>query len=65
VADSAVKSTVTLCYHQSPTGESCKEKVQWQLKGSRTFRVCDKHLAWGLRFSGLPARVDEYPVKDK
>lgn len=57
------KKTVDLCYHKEPDGSPCSEKVTWKLKceeSRKTFKVCDVHLAWGLRLSGLPAYVDAF-----
>lgn len=55
--------TVDLCYHKLPTGESCAAHPQWKIQTDKgnMFKVCDAHLAWSLRFSGVPARVDEFP----
>lgn len=57
------KQTVDLCYHKEADGSPCSEKVMWKLKcegTNKAFKVCDVHLAWGLRLSGLPARVDAF-----
>jgi len=54
------KKTVDLCHHKEIDGSPCSEKVQWKLKceeSRKTFKVCDVHLAWGLRHTGLPAYV--------
>lgn len=54
--------TVDLCYFKHPNGESCGLTVCWKIKTDRgnTFKVCDIHLAWSLRFAGLPARIEEF-----
>jgi hypothetical protein len=61
------KPTVNLCYYQSPTGASCGARVLWKLSNDqgKVFKVCDEHLAWALRFAGLPARVDAFPPTDE
>jgi len=57
--------TVNLCYYKKPTGESCNTTVLWKIKTDHgnVFKVCDAHLAWSLRFAGVPARVDEFVAK--
>jgi hypothetical protein len=38
----------------------------WELAGKGPkFKTCDEHLPWGLRFSGLPAYVDEFRDEPK
>lgn len=61
----ARRKTVDLCFHKNDDGSPCGDKVMWKLKsGSTAFKVCDVHLAWGLRISGLPAYVDAFkPVE--
>lgn len=55
------KSTIEMCYHKDEHSESCEFSPKWTVASEKTaFRVCDKHLAWGIRLSGAPARVDEY-----
>jgi hypothetical protein len=55
------KSTIEMCYHKDEHSESCEFSPKWTVASAKTaFRVCDKHLAWGIRLSGAPARVDEY-----
>ncbi len=61
--DRPKKKTVDLCYHKQDDGSPCEEKVMWKLKSEengRTFKVCDRHLAWGIRLSGYPAYVDVF-----
>jgi len=56
------KKTIDLCGHQSDEGP-CPEKVRWKLKNEasgKSFKVCDIHLAWGIRLSGTPAYVEEF-----
>lgn len=51
------RPTVTLCYRLG-----CEDSPAWtvQPEGKGSIRVCDAHLALGLRSAGLPARVDPY-----
>ena len=58
--------TVVLCYFKHSMGEPCENKVQWAIKTDKgnMFKVCDLHLAWSLRFSGIPARVDGFVLPD-
>jgi len=57
-----LKKTIDLCLYQYDDGP-CTSKVLWKLKAERTgrcFKVCDSHLAWGIRMSGTPAYVEEF-----
>lgn len=57
------KKTIDLCHHKELDGSPCDEKVMWKLKceeNGRTFKVCDRHLAWGIRLSGSPAYVEVF-----
>lgn len=62
----SAKSTINLYYWQEPAGDPCTNHVKWKIKTEHgnIYKVCDEHLAWGLRFSGLPAYVDEFPKED-
>ena len=61
------RKTVDLCYFKEDDGCPCAEEVSWKLRTMATqdtFKVCDTHLAWGMRLSGAPALVEEFvPVK--
>lgn len=59
----SVKTTVHLCGHRGDDGHLCGKTAGWcvQNQDERTVKVCDAHLAWALRASGLPARVDNLP----
>jgi hypothetical protein len=60
------KITAEFCFFKQETGESCNCAPKWALASEKTaFRVCDEHLAWGIRLSGAPARVDEYKKKER
>jgi hypothetical protein len=56
------KPTIDMCYYRNPdSGDPCVCTPAWKLKGDKyRFKVCDGHLAWGIRLSGLPALVDKY-----
>jgi len=56
------KPTIDMCFHkEAGSGNLCKHKPTWKLKGEKhKFKVCDEHLAWGIRICGLPAMVDKY-----
>ena len=62
------KPTIDMCYFRDETFRNpCACSPSWKLEGDKyRFKVCDEHLAWGIRLSGLPARVDKYePVPKK
>jgi len=55
--------TVDLCFFKEDDGSPCTETVTFKLTHQATreaFKVCDKHLAWGIRLSGAPALVEEF-----
>jgi len=55
--------TVDLCFFKEEDGSPCSMSVSWKLKASKSgdsFKVCDAHLAWGIRLSGAPALVEEF-----
>lgn len=56
------KPTIDMCYYRdSESGNLCSDSPSWKVKGDKyRFKICDKHLAWGIRLSGLPALVDKY-----
>jgi len=62
------KITVEMCYHKSERKDPCCELPKWKLQNTdsgRKFKVCDIHLAWGIRLCGAPAMVDEYSPREK
>lgn len=57
------KPTIDMCYYKEGPEGPCVETPQWKLKGeTKRFKVCDHHLAWGIRLSGYPALVDKYDL---
>lgn len=60
------KPTIDMCYYKEGPEGPCTEAPQWKLKGeTKRFKVCDQHLAWGIRLSGYPALVDKYEAIPK
>lgn len=61
------KPTIDMCYHRDiKTGSPCVIPPMWKLKGEKhAFKVCDEHLAWGIRTSGFPALVDKHESSPK
>lgn len=59
--------TIDLCYHKKEgTGELCGDLPSWGINNDKfSFKVCDAHLAWGIRFSGTPAMVDKYVPRNR
>jgi hypothetical protein len=59
--------TIDLCHHRKEiTGELCPELPSWRVKNDKlSFKVCDAHLAWGIRFSGTPALVDKHVPRNR
>lgn len=58
------KPTVDMCYfREEGTRDPCTCTPAWKLRGDKyRFKVCDLHLAWGIRLSGLPALVDKHEL---
>lgn len=54
--------TVDMCYFRGVRkSQPCSNAPSWKLKGDKhRFKVCDEHLAWGIRLSGVPALVETY-----
>jgi len=54
--------TIDMCYFRGiKKSQPCTQTPQWRLKGDKhRFKVCDEHLAWGIRLSGFPALVEKY-----
>lgn len=58
------KPTVQFCHHTDESGRGCLNQPSWLLQGEdKKLKVCDEHLAWGIKTTGIPARVDEYEEK--
>lgn len=61
MAEKREKPTVQLCFFRHENGNICTNSPTWKIEGKfKKFRVCDIHLAWGIRFSGYPALVDKH-----
>lgn len=46
---------------------NCGHKPAWKLSGKSDalrFKVCDEHLAWGIRLCGFPALVDAHKPRN-
>lgn len=55
--------TIELCFFKEGLHRHCSNKPTWRLMGQSDtlrFKVCDEHLAWGIRFCGYPALVDAH-----
>lgn len=61
--------TIELCFFKEGMHRNCSNKPTWKLSGqsdSLRFKVCDDHLAWGIRLCGFPALVDGHrPIGQK
>jgi hypothetical protein len=53
--------TIDMCYYRGVRkSQPCANPPLWRLKGEKyRFKVCDEHLAWGIRLSGMPALVEK------
>jgi hypothetical protein len=54
--------TIDMCYYRGVRkSQPCSHPPLWRLKGEKyRFKVCDEHLAWGIRLSGMPALVEKF-----
>lgn len=65
--DRGEKQTVEMCYHKGDNRDPCTNAPTWKLKNPEKgrYKVCDTHLAWGIRLCGFPALVDKYEPDSK
>lgn len=62
--ESDVKKTLKFCSYRSDELIICPNHPTWFIANSdkkMKMRVCDEHLAWGVRKSGYPAIIDIEP----
>lgn len=59
-------TTKEMCFFREGHLRRCSSKPLWKLQGQlevQKFKVCDEHLAWGIRLCGCPAMVNvHHPV---
>lgn len=64
MTDSREKPTVQFCHFVDDCGQGCLNQPSWLLQSdTNKIKVCDEHLAWGIKTTGIPARVDQYDEK--
>lgn len=61
--ENEVKKTKKFCSHRGDGKELkiCSNTPQWRICNEEKrvkLKVCDEHLAWGIRCAGYPAIVD-------
>lgn len=52
-----------MCFYKEGLTRHCSNKPMWKVSGvgeGLKFKVCDEHLAWGIRLSGYPALIDSH-----
>jgi hypothetical protein len=55
--------TIHMCYFREGNKDPCTNNPEWKLESTAKiyrFKVCDEHLAWGIRLCGFPALVDQW-----